>query len=724
MKKTIALSVVTCSLMFGAGNDDILEQVEINETRLNDPIEGRKNSSTTKIIVSKEEIERFDDQTIGEVLKRLPGMGFTGPAGYVEDIRFRGADKGYTQILIDGEPIADGKKDRQMQVSRLSADMIERIEIIRQTTAEYNSDGVAGTINIVLKDAPNKAKGNWSATYANQDGTSGKEAYLSFGNKYDKLSYIVSINALDRPWIKPKDKLELGYNATTGAMTSIKTEYEVEKRENTELSIIPKINYDFDDKNRLTLSGYFITGTEKKDKTKDNTEDTGTLGVLDKLIYTDEQEDKDRDNGRIMLKYETTFSPSEKYSITAMINRGGEEKDKSTLTRTTTVSNGNIVNTAATEYEKITETENKIKADASFVLWDSNFIKSGIEYSLKDFESDKSKNGVVQTGIADNLKMDEDSLQAYVMDEWNIGDAHVLTPGLRMEQFTQKSLDSNGVSKEGDYRFWNPSLHYLWRMQEDLHFRASVAQKAKRPKFDELTNFIKSGTTGTSLNPYETGNPDLKPERAISYDTSLEYYLSGNTGVLAVNGYYRDIKDKIESTTLQENDGFYYKKPMNMGDAKLYGVEFDAKMDLSKYMDGLNVYGNLSFMNGKITTASDGIERKLKDVPEYALNLGFDQKIAPLGLTIGAAYNYLDGFEVYESATKLKTETARTIVDVYALKKLTKDLNLRISAKNITEVEKDKKDTEFSATTGNITKVTTETEYSNVMFFIGLEGKF
>ena len=129
-------------------------------------------------------------------------------------------------------------------------------------------------------------------------------------------------------------------------------------------------------------------------------------------------------------------------------------------------------------------------------------------------------------------------------------------------------------------------------------------------------------------------------------------------------------------------------------------------------------------MNGKITTASDGIERKLKDVPEYALNLGFDQKIAPLGLTIGAAYNYLDGFEVYESATKLKTETARTIVDVYALKKLTKELNLRISAKNITEVEKDKKDTEFSATTGNITKVTTETEYSNVMFFIGLEGKF
>lgn len=39
-----------------------------------------------------------------------------------------------------------------MQVDRLPADMIERIEIIRNPTAEYDASGIGGTINIVLKN--------------------------------------------------------------------------------------------------------------------------------------------------------------------------------------------------------------------------------------------------------------------------------------------------------------------------------------------------------------------------------------------------------------------------------------------------------------------------------------------------------------------------------------------------------------------------------------------
>lgn len=526
--------MVACSLVVANDAQEVLDSVEISESRLNDPIEGRKNSPTGKIIVSKEEIARFDDQTLGDVLKRLPGMSFTGPAGYVEDIRFRGADKGYTQILIDGEPIADGKKDRQMQVSRLSADMIERIEIINQTTAEYNSDGVAGTINIILKNTPSKAQGNFSATYSNQDSVSGKEAYFSFGNKRDKLSYIVSIDALERPWTKPKDKYETEYNDNTAhAAKKIVTETEVEKRVNTELSVIPKINYDFDAKNRLSFSGYFITGVEKKDKIKDNyTDGGGVIGTFgdhanDKYTHSEENEDKDRINGRAMLKFETILSPSEKYSVTALFNRGGEEKDKSTFSRITTPSTSTVTTSSSTEYEKIVETDAKLKADASFVLWESNFIKSGIEFSQKDFKSDKKTNGTTTTGISDNLRMDEDSFAAYVMDEWNIGSSHVLTPGVRLEQFTQASTDSSGNTTEGDYKFINQSLHYLWRMSDNLQFRASVAQKAKRPKFDELTNFQNTPSgANSSTNPITTGNPELTPEKALAYDAGFEYYFT------------------------------------------------------------------------------------------------------------------------------------------------------------------------------------------------------
>lgn len=724
-KKVVLLSCISSAILLG--NESVLEQIQIDETKINDPIEGRKNSSSTKIIVSKEEIARFNDQSMGDVLKRLPGLSFTGPAGYVEDIRFRGADKGYTQILIDGEPIADGKKDRQFQVSRLSADMIERIEIIKQTTAEYNSDGIAGTINIILKEPPKEGKGDYSVRYGFSDGEPIKEAFVNYGNKQDKWSYNFGINALERPLVKPKPKVETAYNDNVAnAVKSIKTEDELETRTNTELSLMPKVIYEIDDKSKLTLSGYFISGEEEKIQDKTTTEDTaaplGSLNGADKTATSNVKEVKDRINNRFLAKYEIAPSANEKYSVTAMVNQGGEEKDKATTTRTTVVGTGVTTVANETEYEKIKELEKKIKTDGSFVLWDSNFVKVGLEYSSKDFDSKKLKNGSLTSSPSEQLDMQEDSWQAYVVDEYMINSDHILTPGVRIESFTQTSV-YQGDEKEGDYRFVNPSLHYLWHLTEDINLRASVAKKVKKPKFDEIYNGVKGGT-GTSASPFEVGNLDLKPEHSLGYELGMEHFFAQNSGVVGVNWYYRIIQDKVEDQTSQRSDGFYYKTKVNVGEAKLYGLEFDARKDFKAYVDGLTLYGNLSFMHGKVKDSSTGLERGLKDVPEYALNLGFDQKIPALDITVGAAYNYLAGFDVYESATKRTIEEPRGLLDAYVLKKISKSLNLRLSAKNITEVEKNKKAIEYAAVSGRMTKMTTETEESRMQIFASLEGKF
>ena len=95
----------------------------------------RRTNSIQKIVLSEEDIERYGDATVGDVLRRLPGVSFTGPAGVVKDARIRGLDKGYTQFLIDGQPVPTATKERQIQVDRLPADMIERIEIIRSPSA-------------------------------------------------------------------------------------------------------------------------------------------------------------------------------------------------------------------------------------------------------------------------------------------------------------------------------------------------------------------------------------------------------------------------------------------------------------------------------------------------------------------------------------------------------------------------------------------------------------
>src|SRR5438045_4089542 len=66
-----------------------LAPVQITGGRAND-VEERRNSTTAKIIVGREEIDRFGDSTLGDVLKRLPGVTIQGRPGRGGAIRLRG----------------------------------------------------------------------------------------------------------------------------------------------------------------------------------------------------------------------------------------------------------------------------------------------------------------------------------------------------------------------------------------------------------------------------------------------------------------------------------------------------------------------------------------------------------------------------------------------------------------------------------------------------------
>ena len=60
----------------------------------------------------------------------------------------RGMGHGYTQILINGERVPPG-----FSIDELVPDQVERIEIYRAPTAETGARAIAGTINIVLREA-------------------------------------------------------------------------------------------------------------------------------------------------------------------------------------------------------------------------------------------------------------------------------------------------------------------------------------------------------------------------------------------------------------------------------------------------------------------------------------------------------------------------------------------------------------------------------------------
>ncbi|HEX5757039.1 MAG TPA: TonB-dependent receptor plug domain-containing protein, partial [Arenimonas sp.] len=97
--------------------------------------------------------QQFEPLTVGDMLKRVPSIAFVSDVLEYDGARLRGLDPGYTQILINGKKVPGAGADRSFFVDRIPAEMVERIEIVRSTSANRSGDAVAGAINIVLRNA-------------------------------------------------------------------------------------------------------------------------------------------------------------------------------------------------------------------------------------------------------------------------------------------------------------------------------------------------------------------------------------------------------------------------------------------------------------------------------------------------------------------------------------------------------------------------------------------
>ena len=87
----------------GATRDDgKMQQVTVTGSRGND-MDIRRMSTAAKMVFGREELDHNGDSSVGEILKRLPGVQMGGAPGRGSGIRMRGLGNGYTQLLVNGE---------------------------------------------------------------------------------------------------------------------------------------------------------------------------------------------------------------------------------------------------------------------------------------------------------------------------------------------------------------------------------------------------------------------------------------------------------------------------------------------------------------------------------------------------------------------------------------------------------------------------------------------
>ena len=105
------------------------------------------------LIYDRNYFERFEPDSAGDALKRVPSVTFLSDVTESDGARLRGLNPGYTQILINGQRVPGIGDDRSFLLDRIPAELIDRVEIIRSSSADRPADGVAGAINIQLRDS-------------------------------------------------------------------------------------------------------------------------------------------------------------------------------------------------------------------------------------------------------------------------------------------------------------------------------------------------------------------------------------------------------------------------------------------------------------------------------------------------------------------------------------------------------------------------------------------
>lgn len=663
----------------------------------------RRDSSTTKIIFDRSQIEKIDAVTVSDLLRALPGVNLSLPS--MDGRRGRGhsgpSDRLMPRIVVDGEPLGGGPGGT-MATLRLPTELIERIEIIRNSTAEFPS-GPGGTVNLILRDVPPEktTTTKWSASH---DGSAlGGRANVVYGNREGVAGTILTLSVDRSPQTLKRSGAE-------ESPTSSTTERDEQTGHNLGLHFISRFTQDLGRGEQLIISPMFFGSERQVD-----TQTTLTGGAISRETDTDRVR---RGSLRVSGEWKKRTTGAGETSV-----RGTVHVDE-------TQASGRLVrlnNAGSVDSDSVSRNQDKgrgfgLAAKRTLPLANDHLGTFGLNarYRAEDERRTETLSGVARNlGANAGSDSSERNLAIWGQDEWQINKAQTLTPGLRLETSENRTKNANAQESTTSATNVLPSLHWLWRLNQGANFRASLAQTQRQPSISQISSVIAESTGDNGLaNPDRSGNPNLKAEKTTTLQLGLERFLESKRGSGGVNLYVRDTSNKILNRTSLEG-GRYVERPVNAASARDYSLVFDFKLK-PKAIQRLELQGNASANRLEITDRSGEFVRQ--ESPRYAASLGGEYKLENEKTSLGGNVSWNSSFSREASTNTLVNVGSNHQLDLYALHRLDATANLRLSVSNLTAPKRTTVSERYAA--GTLDTRETSTTEGVRMLMLTLEKKW
>lgn len=165
---------VFSALSFNASANTNDDQIIVSANRFQQPVSSVLAPVT---VVTREEIDKWQSNSVVDILRRLPGVDVTqsGGLGQNSTVSVRGTDAKHLLVLIDGVRLNNAGISGQPDLNQFPVALVQRVEYIRGArSAVYGSDAIGGVLNIItIRDdiGSNITAGIGSHGYQNYTGT-------------------------------------------------------------------------------------------------------------------------------------------------------------------------------------------------------------------------------------------------------------------------------------------------------------------------------------------------------------------------------------------------------------------------------------------------------------------------------------------------------------------------------------------------------------------------
>ena len=113
------------------------------------------NAKGISNVVSGEKLKELPDVNVAEAIGRLPGLMVERNRGEGQKIIIRGLAPKYNTISIGGHMApSTSPDDRSTDLNMISPEILGGVEVLKANTADMDADGLGGTVNLTLREAP------------------------------------------------------------------------------------------------------------------------------------------------------------------------------------------------------------------------------------------------------------------------------------------------------------------------------------------------------------------------------------------------------------------------------------------------------------------------------------------------------------------------------------------------------------------------------------------